>query len=54
MNEKIDSNKNEKEFNSKKEYLKPTLLDMGSMQQVTLGGSQVHGDSGGNPPLMNP
>ena len=54
MNEKIDSTKNEKEFNSKKEYTRPTLLNMGSMQDVTLGGSQVYGDSGGNPPLMNP
>jgi hypothetical protein len=51
MNEKVEE---KKVLNLKKEYVKPTLLNMGSMQKVTLGGSEVHGDSGGNPPLMNP
>ena len=43
----------EKDLDTKKHYNTPRLLSMGSMQKVTLGGSQVFGDSGQVPPLVN-
>lgn len=51
MNEKIKGSYEPQElsktFEKKKNYSSPTLSKMGSMQKITLGGSQIFGDSGG-------
>ncbi len=53
MENTIKNQVSSKAFEKKKNYHCPTLSKMGSMQKVTLGGSQVFGDSGATPPLMN-
>ncbi len=42
-----------KVFEKKKNYHSPVLSKMGSMQKVTLGGSQIVGDSGQTVELIN-
>ena len=50
MNEKKKGSYEPHELNTlldkKKNYVSPTLSKMGSMQKITLGGSQAPGDSG--------
>ena len=43
----------EKYSDNKKQYNTPKISNMGSMQKITLGGSQTFGDSGQVPPLVN-
>jgi len=48
-----DQKMNKSKVSELKKYTQPELRKMGSMQKVTLGGSQAIGDSGTNG-LVNP
>ena len=57
MNEKMkdscEDQKLNKDIEKKKDYSAPKLSKMGSMQRITLGGSQSPGDSGSGSELFN-